>query len=127
MDPSNNEEFVSKDSKNYWSEIDVYFGGSEHATGHLLYSRFYQKFLFDLDFLNKDEYAKKLVNQGMILGNSAFIYRKSGTLEYLSKNLISDIKTDKVRIDIKYVDSENKVDIEILKKWIKILKTLYLC
>ena len=77
---------------------------------------FIKNFSTILDFLNKDEYAKKLVNQGMILGNSAFIYRKSGTLEYLSKNLISDIKTDKVRIDIKYVDSENKVDIEILKK-----------
>ena len=122
MDPSNNEKFVSEDSKNYWSDIDVYFGGSEHATGHLLYSRFYQKFLYDLEFLNKDEYAKKLVNQGMILGNSAFIYRKSGTSEYLSKNLISDIETDRVRIDIKYVDSENKVDIEVLKKMDKDFK-----
>ena len=122
MDPSNNEKFVSEDSKNYWSDIDVYFGGSEHATGHLLYSRFYQKFLYDLEFLNKDEYAKKLVNQGMILGNSAFIYRKSGTSEYLSKNLISNIEIDRVRIDIKYVDSENKVDIEVLKKMDKDFK-----
>ena len=116
MDPTNNENFVSEDSQNYWSDIDVYFGGSEHATGHLLYSRFYQKFLYDLKFLNKDEYAKKLVNQGMILGNSAFVYRKSGTSEYLSKNLISDIKVDKIRIDIKYVEGEDHLNFDILKK-----------
>ncbi len=116
MDPSNNENFVSNDSQNYWSDIDVYFGGSEHATGHLLYSRFYQKFLYDLKFLNKDEYAKKLVNQGMILGNSAFVYRKSGTSEYLSKNLISDYKVDKIRIDIKYVNAEDQVNFDLLKK-----------
>ena len=116
MDPTNNENFVSEDSQNYWSDIDVYFGGSEHATGHLLYSRFYQKFLYDLKFLNKDEYAKKLVNQGMILGNSAFVYRKSGTSEYLSKNLISDIKLDKIRIDIKYVEGEDHLNFDLLKK-----------
>ena len=116
MDPTNSENFVSEESQNYWSDIDVYFGGSEHATGHLLYSRFYQKFLYDLNLLKKDEYAKKLVNQGMILGNSAFIFRKSGTSEYLSKSLISNIKVDKIRIDIKYVGVEDKVDIDLLKK-----------
>jgi len=116
MDPKNNNEFISDASQSYWSDVDVYFGGSEHATGHLLYSRFYQKFLFDLDFLHKDEYAKRLVNQGMILGNSAFIYRKSGTSEYFSKNLINNIDVDKVRIDIKYVNGEDTVDIHGLKK-----------
>ena len=116
MDPKNDKKFISNDSQSYWSDVDVYFGGSEHATGHLLYSRFYQKFLFDLDFLQKDEYAKKLVNQGMILGNSAFIYRKSGTSEYLSKNLINNIEVDRIRIDIKYVNTENEVDIDGLKK-----------
>ena len=116
MDPTNNENFVSEESQNYWSDVDVYFGGSEHATGHLLYSRFYQKFLYDLNLLKKDEYAKKLVNQGMILGNSAFIFRKSGTSEYLSKSLISNIKVDKIRIDIKYVGFEDKVDVDLLKK-----------
>ena len=116
MDPKNDKKFISNDSQSYWSDVDVYFGGSEHATGHLLYSRFYQKFLFDLDFLQKDEYAKKLVNQGMILGNSAFIYRKSGTSEYFSKNLINNIEVDKIRIDIKYVNTENEVDIDVLKK-----------
>jgi leucyl-tRNA synthetase len=116
MDPTNSENFVSEESQNYWSDVDVYFGGSEHATGHLLYSRFYQKFLYDLNLLKKDEYAKKLVNQGMILGNSAFIFRKSGTSEYLSKSLISNIKVDKIRIDIKYVGFEDKVDVDLLKK-----------
>ena len=116
MDPKNNDKFISDDSQSYWSDVDVYFGGSEHATGHLLYSRFYQKFLFDLDFLKKDEYAKKLVNQGMILGNSAFIYRKSGTSEYFSKNLINNIEVDRIRVDIKYVNGEHEVDIDSLKK-----------
>ena len=116
MDPKNDNKFISSDSQSYWSDVDIYFGGSEHATGHLLYSRFYQKFLFDLNLLQKDEYAKKLVNQGMILGNSAFIYRKSGTSEYFSKNLINNIQVDRIRIDIKYVNEENEVDIETLKK-----------
>ncbi len=115
MDPNNNNEFISKDFQDYWLDVDLYFGGSEHATGHLLYSRFYQKFLYDLKFLKKDEYARRLINQGMILGNSAFIYRKTGSSEYLSKNLISNLKVDKIRIDIKYVSNENVVDIELLK------------
>ena len=115
MDPTNDKGFVSKDSQDYWSEVDVYFGGSEHATGHLLYSRFYQKFLYDFKFLNKIEYAKKLINQGMILGNSAFIYRNPLTSEYFSSDLTSEIKLDKIRIDIKYVKGENEVDLEMLQ------------
>ena len=115
MDPANDKGFVSKDSQDYWSDVDVYFGGSEHATGHLLYSRFYQKFLYDFKFLNKIEYAKKLINQGMILGNSAFIYRNPLTSEYFSSDLTSEIKLDKIRIDIKYVKGENEVDIEMLQ------------
>ena len=115
MDPTNEKEFISKESQKYWADIDIYFGGSEHATGHLLYSRFYQKFLYDLGYLNKDEYSKKLINQGMILGNSAFIYRKSGSNQYISSNLISKTKVDKVRIDIKYVNDHNQVDYNLLK------------
>jgi leucyl-tRNA synthetase len=115
MDPTNEKEFISKESQKYWSDIDVYFGGSEHATGHLLYSRFYQKFLYDLEYLDKDEYSKKLVNQGMILGNSAFIYRISGSNKYISSNLISENEVDKVRIDIKYVKGDNQVDYNLLK------------
>jgi leucyl-tRNA synthetase len=75
MDASNTEEFVSKEAVNYWRDVDLYIGGSEHATGHLLYSRFWQKFLFDKGILPVDEYAKKLINQGMITGTSAFVYR----------------------------------------------------
>ena len=116
MDPRNNNQFISKDSQNYWSEVDVYFGGSEHATGHLLYSRFYQKFLYDLKFLKQIEYAKKLVNQGMILGNSAFIYRKPGTSEYVSKDFETETTLDKIRIDIKYVNENNEVDLNMIKK-----------
>ena len=72
MDSTNEGEFASKESMDYWKEVDLYIGGSEHATGHLLYARFWQKFLFDLGIVPVDEFAKKLINQGMILGTSAF-------------------------------------------------------
>tara|TARA_R110001632_G_scaffold102272_3_gene210346 strand:- start:5539 stop:8958 length:3420 start_codon:yes stop_codon:yes gene_type:complete len=75
MDPNNENEFASKESLEYWKEVDLYIGGSEHATGHLLYARFWQKFLFDKGLVPVDEFAKKLINQGMILGTSAFVYR----------------------------------------------------
>ena len=75
MDATNTEEFASKESLEYWREVDLYIGGSEHATGHLLYARFWQKFLFDRGIVPVDEFAKKLINQGMILGTSAFVYR----------------------------------------------------
>ncbi|RBW59718.1 leucine--tRNA ligase [Tenacibaculum sp. E3R01] len=75
MDSTNDGEFVSKEAVDYWKEVDLYIGGSEHATGHLLYARFWQKFLFDKGLLPVDEFAKKLINQGMILGTSAFLYR----------------------------------------------------
>ncbi|MEN8123908.1 MAG: class I tRNA ligase family protein [Bacteroidota bacterium] len=75
MDAENSNEFAGKKALNYWKDVDLYIGGSEHATGHLLYSRFWQKFLFDRGLLPVDEYAKKLINQGMILGTSAFVYR----------------------------------------------------
>ncbi|WP_147677217.1 leucine--tRNA ligase [Algibacter pacificus] len=77
MDSTNTEEFASKEALNYWKDVDLYIGGSEHATGHLLYSRFWQKFLFDKGVVPVDEFAKKLINQGMILGTSAFVYRFS--------------------------------------------------
>ncbi|MHB1108306.1 MAG: leucine--tRNA ligase, partial [Lutibacter sp.] len=80
MDPHNTEEFVSKEAVEYWQDVDLYIGGSEHATGHLLYSRFWQKFLFDKGFVPVDEYAKKLINQGMIMGTSAFVYRLGSIL-----------------------------------------------
>ena len=74
MDPHNDEEIFSQEAVNYWQDVDLYIGGSEHATGHLLYSRFWQKFMFDKGLVPKDEFAKKLINQGMITGTSAFVY-----------------------------------------------------
>src|SRR5690606_36148999 len=72
MDPNNNQEIFSQEAVNYWKEVDLYIGGSEHATGHLLYSRFWQKFMFDKGLVPQEEFAKKLINQGMILVTSAF-------------------------------------------------------
>ena len=119
MDPHNNNDFVGKDAVNYWKDVDLYIGGSEHATGHLLYSRFWHKFLYDLNLVPRDEYAKKLINQGMILGSSAFIFRKSGTNEYYSKNMIKNNDVDPIRIDIKYVNELNQLDYLSLKKYDK--------
>jgi len=116
MDSTNENSFASKEAINYWKGVDLYLGGSEHATGHLLYSRFYQKFLFDLSILPVNEYASKLINQGMILGNSSFIYRERGTNKFYSKGLIKDKNVDKIRIDISYVDIENNLYIDNLKK-----------
>ena len=117
MDPHNATAFVSKEAADYWKEVDLYLGGSEHATGHLLYSRFWQKFLFDLGHLPVEEYAKKLINQGMILGSSAFVYRKAGTQEYLSKGLIEGEQVEPIRIDISLVNLSDELDCEALKKW----------
>jgi len=86
MDPHNETEFASKESLNYWKEVDLYIGGSEHATGHLLYARFWQKFMFDRGLVPVDEFAKKLINQGMILGTSAFVRRVSASFFSMSFN-----------------------------------------
>ncbi|MDG1263391.1 MAG: leucine--tRNA ligase [Flavobacteriaceae bacterium] len=117
MDTDNQEAFVGKEAVDYWQNVDLYIGGSEHASGHLLYSRFWQKFLFDLNLLPVDEYAKKLINQGMILGLSAFIYRKKGTQEYVSKNLIKDFEVESIRVDISMVNNSDELDLEALRKW----------
>ena len=116
MDSANKDFFASKEAIDYWKGVDIYLGGSEHATGHLLYSRFYQKFLFDLNILPINEYASKLINQGMILGNSSFIYRERGTNKFYSKDLIKDKNVDKIRIDISYVDIDNYLYVDKLKK-----------
>jgi len=117
MDPHNSTEFVSKEAAAYWKEVDLYLGGSEHATGHLLYSRFWQKFLYDLGHLPVEEYAKKLINQGMILGSSAFVYRKPGTQEYVSKGLINGEQVEPIRVDISMVNLSDELDCEALKQW----------
>ncbi|WP_457610917.1 class I tRNA ligase family protein, partial [Lutibacter sp.] len=109
MDANNPNEFVSKEAVNYWRDVDLYIGGSEHATGHLLYSRFWQKFLFDKGILPVDEYAKKLINQGMITGTSAFVYRwefgEGNNSEmakktiFVSKNLMDNIIKERKAIE----------------------------
>ncbi|MEI6865475.1 leucine--tRNA ligase [Flavicella sp.] len=115
MDPTNEGEFVSKKAADYWRDIDLYIGGSEHATGHLLYARFWQKFLFDKGHLPVDEFAKKLINQGMILGTSAFVYRVEGTNKFISKGLKGDQKVQPIHADVSLVNSSDELDVEGFK------------
>ena len=117
MDARNENEFVSKEAAEYWKDVDLYIGGSEHATGHLLYARFWQKFLFDRGFLTVDEFAKKLINQGMILGTSAIIYRVSGTNKYVSLGLKDQYETEELRVDVKLINSSDELDLDKLKHW----------
>ncbi len=117
MDPENSEEFVSDKAVNYWQDVDLYIGGSEHATGHLLYSRFWQKFLFDKGVLPVDEYAKKLINQGMITGTSAFVYRVEGEHKFISKGLMGKYKTQSIHSDVSFVNTSDELDIEAFKNW----------
>jgi leucyl-tRNA synthetase len=120
MNPDNNEVFANKDAIDYWQRIDVYLGGSEHATGHLLYSRFWNKFLKDLGVVPHEEYAAKLINQGMILGRSNFVYRvKSSDGKspvYVSYNLKDQYETTKLHVDVNIVEND-ALDIEKFKQW----------
>jgi len=117
MDSHNEDEIFSQDAINYWQQVDLYIGGSEHATGHLLYSRFWQKFMFDLGLVPHDEFAKKLINQGMILGTSAFVYRVEGENKFLSKGLIEGKNVQPIHADVSFVNSSNELDIEAFKNW----------
>ncbi len=117
MDPHNEEEFVSEAAQQYWENVDLYIGGSEHATGHLLYSRFWTKFLKDRGFLTVDEPFKKLINQGMILGTSAFVYRLEGENKFVSKHLIGDQSVQPIHADVSMVNASDELDIEAFKKW----------
>ncbi len=117
MDPGNDEAIFSQDAINYWQDVDLYIGGSEHATGHLLYSRFWQKFMFDKGFVPKDEFAKKLINQGMITGTSAFVYREEKTGNVISKGIIGDRKVTPIHADVSFVNASDELDIEAFKKW----------
>jgi leucyl-tRNA synthetase len=115
MDPTNDGAFVSKEAADYWKDVDLYIGGSEHATGHLLYARFWQKFLFDRGHLPVDEFAKKLINQGMILGTSAFVYRLEGTQTFLSKGLIENQKVQAIHVDVSLVNASDELDVAAFK------------
>ncbi len=117
MDASNQEEFASKQALDYWKDVDLYIGGSEHATGHLLYSRFWNKFLNDLGYAPTDEPFKKLINQGMILGTSAFVYRIEGTNTFISKDMITDQKVQQLYVYVGYVNSSSELNTEQFKAW----------
>jgi leucyl-tRNA synthetase len=116
MDPKNENEFVSKEKVDYWKNVDLYIGGSEHATGHLLYSRFWTKFLFDQGYIPFEEPFQKMINQGMILGRSSFVYRVQGENKLVSNGLKSNYETTPIHVDISIVDND-KLDIEAFKKW----------
>ncbi len=116
MDAKNTEALASKEAIDYWQNIDLYVGGSEHAVGHLLYSRFWCKFLKDIGIVPFDEPFKKLVNQGMIQGISSIIHRVNNSNKFVSFGLINQFETSSVYVDINLVKN-NEVDIEALKKW----------
>ncbi len=117
MDAHNPNEFASSEALNYWKEVDLYIGGSEHATGHLLYARFWQKFLFDLGIVPVDEFAKKLINQGMILGTSAFVGRVEGTRTFMSVDQITTESIQWIHADVSFINASDELDIEAFKSW----------
>ncbi len=117
MDADNDTEFASAEALQYWENVDLYIGGSEHATGHLLYSRFWTKFLKDREYLTVDEPFKKLINQGMILGTSAIIYRVSGSNKYVSKGLKDQYKTEELRVDVGLINNSDELNVDALIKW----------
>ncbi|MBE8727230.1 leucine--tRNA ligase [Flavobacterium hungaricum] len=117
MDAHNENEFASKEALAYWESVDLYIGGSEHATGHLLYSRFWNKFLKDKGFAPTEEPFKKLINQGMILGTTAYVYRLEGTNTFVSKNKIEGQNVQPIRVDVHFVNSSDELNIEKFKAW----------
>ncbi len=117
MDPQNNEEFCSRKASDYWGQVDLYIGGTEHAVGHLLYSRMWTKVLFDLGYIGHDEPYKKLVNQGMIQGSSRFVYRIAGTTnQFVSAGQKAGYDVQPIHVDVNIVDGY-ELDIEAFKKW----------
>ena len=116
MDAQNENDFASEDALKYWESVDLYIGGSEHATGHLLYSRFWNKFLKDRGYAPTEEPFKKLINQGMILGMSAFVYRSEDSKTLFSRGLIKDKNVQSIHVDLSCVnDITNELDIEKFK------------
>lgn len=109
--------FASKEALDYWKNVDLYIGGSEHGTGHLLYSRFWVKFLYDRGFVGVDEPFQKMINQGMILGTSAIAYRVSGTNTYVSVGLKDQHETEDIHIDVNMVNASDEIDIDTLRNW----------
>ena len=116
MDPHNNEALVSREADEYWQDVDLYIGGTEHATGHLIYSRFWNKFLFDLGYVCRNEPFKKLINQGMIQGRSNFVYRIIGTNTFVSLGLKDQYETTEIHVDVNIVRND-RLDLEAFKAW----------
>lgn len=116
MDPHNDRELVSKRANEYWRQVDLYIGGTEHATGHLIYSRFWNKFLYDLGIVCEDEPFRKLVNQGMIQGRSNFVYRINGTNTFVSYGLKDQYEVMPIHVDVNIVHND-RLDLEAFKAW----------
>ena len=116
MDPRNNDALVSKEANGYWQDVDLYIGGTEHATGHLIYSRFWNKFLFDINEICKDEPFKKLINQGMIQGRSNFVYRVKNSNQFVSYGLRKEYDTTAIHVDVNIVKND-VLDTEAFKAW----------
>lgn len=116
MDPHNSEALVSENANSYWRDVDLYIGGTEHATGHLIYSRFWNKFLYDLGVSCEDEPFRKLVNQGMIQGRSNFVYRLKGTNKFVSLNLKDQYDVTPIHVDVNIVHND-LLDIEAFRRW----------
>jgi leucyl-tRNA synthetase len=116
MDATNGSEFASKTLSDYWQQVDLYIGGSEHATGHLLYVRFWTKFLKDLGYIAIDEPAKKLINQGMIQGRSNFVYRVNGENKLVSSGLKNNYEVSALHVDVSIVNND-VLDVEAFKNW----------
>ncbi|OJX91671.1 MAG: leucine--tRNA ligase [Paludibacter sp. 47-17] len=116
MDPSNDQALVSKEANEYWRSVDLYIGGTEHATGHLIYSRFWNKFLFDLGLVCEDEPFRKLINQGMIQGRSNFVYRIKDTNTFVSFNLKDRYETTAIHVDVNIVHND-QLDTEKFRNW----------
>ena len=116
MDPHNSEALVGKEADSYWRNVDLYIGGTEHATGHLIYSRFWNKFLYDLGYVCEPEPFKKLVNQGMIQGRSNFVYRIKDTNTFVSYNLRDQYDVTPIHVDVNIVNNDI-LDIDAFRKW----------
>ena len=116
MDPENKQAYFSREAADYWQQVDLYIGGDEHATGHLIYARFWNKFLFDIGMVPNDEPFKKLINQGKIQGRSNLVYREKGTNRFISAGLIGDYETVPMHVDISMV-KDDQLDMDAFRKW----------
>lgn len=116
MDPHNPDALVSREADEYWRNVDLYIGGTEHATGHLIYSRFWNKFLYDLGYVCEKEPFRRLINQGMIQGRSNFVYRIIGTNTFVSYGLKDKYETTEIHVDVNIVNND-RLDTEAFRRW----------